>query len=226
MRYPTRPVRLDALRVLLAALALVAFAATLTASALAAPKAPNPGKGHGHAPAPGIHPGVSKPKAGSTVLTVDPTTLTSLTTAGVVITPFGTATAASPAFTLPITGGSVVYKKANHGHGKGAHKKLLSGNVLHTGSGLTLTKATTTATISNLRINLSAGKTGRIDATLGSGKLKLATLSNVTVNATNKSVSATATLTPAAVSAINTTFATTLPLAGVPLGTLVITPTF
>ena len=160
------------------------------------------------------------------MLTVDPTTLTALTTAGVVITPFGTATAASPAFTLPITGGSVVYKKANHGHGKGAHKKLLSGNVLHAGSGLTLTKATTTATISNLRINLSAGKTGRIDATLGSGKLKLATLSNVTVNATNKSISATATLTPAAVAAMNTTFATTLPATGAPLGTLVITPTF
>jgi hypothetical protein len=217
MRHRTR-------HVLLAALALVALAATLTASALAAPKSPNPGKGHGHAPAPGIHPGVSKPKGGTTVLTVDPTTVSALT--GVAITPFGTATGASPVFTLPITGGSVVYKKANHGHGKGAHKKLLSGNVLHAGSGLTLTKAATTATISDLRINLSAGKTGRIDATLPSGKLKLATLSNVTVNATDKSVSATATLTPAAVSALNATFATTLPATGAPLGTLVITPTF
>ena len=212
--------------VLLAALALVAFAATLTASALAAPKSPNPGKGHGHAPAPGIHPGVSKPKGGSTVLTVDPTTLAALTTAGVTITPFGTATAASPAFTLPITGGSVVYKKANHGHGKGAHKKLLSGNVLHAGSGLTLTKGTTTVTISDLRINLSAGKTGRIDATLPSGRLKLATLSNVTINATDKSVTATATLTAAAVAAMNSTFATTLPATGAPLGTIVVTPTF
>jgi len=72
---------------LLAAIALVAFAATLTASALAAPKSPNPGKGHKPAPVQGIHPGVSKPKGGSTVLTVDPTTLTALTTAGVAITP-------------------------------------------------------------------------------------------------------------------------------------------
>ncbi len=213
-------------RILLSALALVALAATLTATALAAPKSPNPGKGHDHAPAPGIHPGVSKPKAGSTVLTVDATTLTALTTAGVSVTPFGTATAVSPAFTLPITGGSVVYKKANHGHGKGAHKKALAGNVLHAGSGLTLTKATTTVTISDLRVNLSAGKTGRIDATLGSGRLKLATLSNITVDPTSKSISATATLTPAAVAAMNTAFATTLPATGAPLGALVITPTF
>ena len=212
-------------RILLAALALIALAAMLAGSAFAAPKKPNPGKGHDQ-PQPGIHTGVSKPKAGTTVLTVDATTLAALTTAGVVVTPFGTATAASPAFTFPITGGSVVYKKAKHGKGKGSKKKLLAGNVLHGGSGLTLTKATTTVTISDMRINLSAGKTGRIDVTLGGGKLKLATLSSVVVDATSKSITATATLTPAAVTATNATFGTTLPASGALLGTIVITPTF
>ncbi len=212
-------------RILLAALALIALAATLAGSAFAAPKKPNPGKGHDHQPQSGIHNGVSKPKAGNTVLTVDATTLAALTTATVVVTPFGTATAASPAFTFPITGGSVVYKKAKHGKGKGSKKKVLAGNVLHAGSGLTLTKATTAVTISDMRINFSAGKTGRIDVKLGDGKLKLATLSNVVVDATSKSISATATLTPAAIAATNTTFGTTLP-AGALLGTLVVTPTF
>jgi len=218
------PIRLH--RVFFAALALVALAATAAAGALAAPKSPNPGRAQGHAPKSGVHGGVTKPKAGSTVLTVDATTLSALTTAGVTVTPFGTATGASPAFTFPITGGSVVYKKANHGHGKGSKRKLLAGNVVHTGSGMTLTKGTTTVTISDLRINLSAGKTGRIDASLPHGKIKLATLSGVAVDATTKSISATATLTQAAVNALNTTFGTTLPAAGAPLGAVVITPTF
>ncbi len=213
-------------RILLAALALIALAATLAASAFAAPKSPNPGKGHDHQPQVGIHTGVSKPKAGSTVLTVDATTLAALTNAGVAVTPFGTATAASPAFTFPITGGRVVYKRANHGKGHGSKRKLLSGNVLHAGSGLTLTMGATVVTISDMRINLSAGKTGRIDVTLAGGKLKLATLSNVVVDATSKSITATATLTANAVSATNGTFGTTLPASGAPLGIIVISPTF
>ena len=108
-------------RILLAALALAALGALLAASAFAAPKSPNPGKGHDH-PQAGIHTGVSKPKGGSTVLTVDPAALAALTTAGVVVTPAGTATAAGAVFTFPIAGGSIVYRKANHGKGKGAMK--------------------------------------------------------------------------------------------------------
>ena len=205
-------------RIMLAAVALVALTAS---TAIAAPKTPNPGKGH----APGAQHGVTKAKGGSTVLTVDSGTLAALTAAGVAVTPFGTATAASPVFTFPITAGRIVYKKTNHGKGKGAHKKVVAGNISHAGSGLTLTKGTLAVTVSNLRVNLSAGNSGRIDATLSTGgRLKLATLSNVAVNATSKSISATATLTPQTVSALNGAYGTTLP-AGAALGTLVSSPT-
>ena len=209
-------------RIMFAALALVALVA---GSAIAAPKSPKPGKGH-----PGIRLGVSKPKGGTTVVTVDSALQSALTTANVTVTPSGTATASGTSFTFPISGGSIVYKKGNHGKGKGAKKKLLSGYILHAGSGLTLTKTTTTgplsATISDFRISLSAGKTGRLDVKLGKSKLKLATLSNVAVNATSKSISATATLTATAVTMLNSAFGTTLPKSGTVLGTLVITPTF
>jgi hypothetical protein len=202
----------------LAALALVAL---MAGSAIAAPKSPNPGKGH-----PGIHLGVSKPKGGTTVVTVDSGLLAALSGAGVTVTRSGTATGSVPAFTFPITGGSIVYKKGNQGKGKGAKKKLLSGYILDADSGVTFTKGMVPATAADFRVNLSAGKTGRIDANVGSSKLKLATLSNVTVNATSKSISATATLTPDAVTALNGAFGTTLPKSGVLLGTVVITPTF
>jgi hypothetical protein len=209
-------------RVTLAALALVAL---IAGSAVAAPKSPKPGKGH-----PGIRLGVSKPKGGTTVVTVNSAALTALTNAGVSVTPSGKATASGASFSFPITGGSIVYKKGNHGKGKGAKNKLLSGYLLHTGSGLTLTKTTTTgplsATISDFRITLAAGKTGRLDVKLGNSKLKLATLSNVVVNATSRSINATMTLTPNAVTMLNTAFGTTLPTSSATLGTLVITPTF
>jgi hypothetical protein len=210
-------------RIMLAAFALIALVA---ASAVAAPKSPKPGTGKGH---PGIRFGVSKPSGGNTVLTADSGVLSALNTAGVAVTTSGTAQAGTSTFTFPITGGRIEYKKGNRGKGHGAKNKLLSGFVLHAGSGLTLTKTTATgplsATISDFRISLSAGKSGRIDVALGTGKLKLATLSNVTVTGSSKSISATATLTPDAVSALNKAFGTTL-TSRAALGTLVITPTF
>jgi hypothetical protein len=199
---------------MLPALALVAL---FVGSAIAAPKSSKPGKRH-----PGIRLGVSKPKGGTTVVTADGALLSALTTAGVAITPSGAATMSGSSFTFPITGGRIVYKRANHGK----RTKLLAGFILHAGSGLTLTKATTTATISNFRIVLAAGKIGRVDVKVGKGKLKLATLSNVAVNATSKSASATLSLTPAAAAALNAAFGTTLPKSGAVLGTVVITPTF
>lgn len=211
-------------RITRSALAGLALVALTAGSAVAAPKSPNPGKGHpgagkGHT---GIHFGVSKPKGGGTVVTVGSGLLTAFTNAGVSVTTFGTTTGATPTFRFPITGGSIVYKK---GQGTGAKKKLLSGYILHRGSGVTFTKGSVTATASNFRINLSAGKTGRIDANVGSSKLKLATLSDVAVNTTSKSITATAKLTPDAVKAFNGAFGTTLSN-GVLLGTVVITPTF
>ncbi len=210
-------------RIMLAAFAVVALVA---ASAVAAPKSPKPGKGKGH---PGIRFGVSKPTGGTTVLTADSGVLSALKAANVAVTTSGTAQSGTNTFTFSITGGRIEYKKGNHGKGHGAKNKLLSGFILHAGSGLTFTKSTTTgtlsATISDFRISLSAGKSGRIDVSLGTGKLKLAKLSNVTVNGSNKSISAAATLTPDAVSALNKAFGTTL-AGNAALGTLVVTPTF
>jgi hypothetical protein len=210
-------------RIMLTAFALVALVA---ASAVAAPKAPKPGKGKGH---PGIRLGVSKPTGGNTVITADTGVLSALNTAGVTITTSGKAVAGATSFAFPITGGRIEYKKGNQGKGHGAKTKLLSGFILHAGSGLTFTKTTATgplsATISDFRISLSAGKSGRIDVALGTGKLKLATLSNVAVNGSNKSISAKATLTPDAVSALNKAFGTTL-ASNAALGTVVVTPTF
>jgi hypothetical protein len=210
-------------RITLAALALVALGGS---SAVAAPKSPHHlGKGH-----PGIRLGVSKPTGGTTILTVDSGTLAAIAGSGVSVTPFGTATASSSGtqFTFPITGGRVVYVKRNHGHGAG--RKLLSGFVVHGGSGLTLSKSlpagVVSATVSGFRINLSADRTGRIDAKVGTTKLKLAKLTNVAVDASSKSVTALATLTPAAVTALNGAFGTNLPKTGAALGTIVIAPTF
>jgi hypothetical protein len=215
-------------RITRSTLAALAALALVAASAIAAPKSPNPGKGHpgtgkGH---PGIHLGVSKPKGGTTVLTADSGLLTALTNAGVTVAQSANATVSGDVFTFPITGGSIVYKKGNKGKVIGAKKKLLSGYILDAGSGVTFTKGTVSATVSDFRVNLSAGKAGRIDAKVSSGKLKLATLSNVAVNATSKSITATATLTPNAVTDLNGAFGTTLPPSGTLLGTVVITPTF
>jgi hypothetical protein len=74
-------------------------------------------------------------------------------------------------------------------------------------------------------VKLSANRTGRVDAKLGTGSLKLAKLSDVTINSTNKRISATLTLTDEAVNAINATFGTTFPT-GIVLGTAVMAPTF
>lgn len=83
-------------RVMLAALALVALVA---GSAVAAAKSPNLDEGH-----PGIFLGLSKPKGGTTVATVDSHAMTTLTGADVTVTPPGTATASGADVTFSITG--------------------------------------------------------------------------------------------------------------------------
>jgi fructose/tagatose bisphosphate aldolase len=87
------------------------------------------------------------------------------------------------------------------------------------------TKDTSSTTLSDLRATLSANRTGRVDAKLGTGTLKLAKLSNVTIDAQNKTVSAKVALTAQAVAAINSAFGTAFP-SGIVLGTVVIAPTF
>ena len=200
--------------------AVFALLIALAGSAIAA-KPQNPGsQGKGHAKS-GLKTGVNKAKGGTTTLTVDPAYATAITNAGITITAVLPATGT---YVFPITGGKLVYHKTKKAGSKSKSKKQLSGFVTHSG-GISLTKGTTTATLSDLRVNLSANKTGRIDAKLGTGSLKLGKLSNVTINATDKSISATVTLTDAAIKALNAAYGTTL-TGTVVLGTVVIAPTF
>jgi hypothetical protein len=173
----------------------------------------------------GLKTGVNKVKGGTTTLTVDPAYAAAVLNAGItidVVAPASVPVVGTYAF--PITGGRLVYHKTKKAGSKSKSKKQLSGFVTHSG-GISLTKDTTTATLSDLRVNLSANRTGRVDAKLGTGTMKLAKLSNVTIDSTNKKISATLTLTDEAVNAINATFGTTFPT-GIVLGTVVIAPTF
>jgi hypothetical protein len=173
----------------------------------------------------GLKTGVNKVKGGTTTLTVDPAYATAVTNAGITIAAITPATnPATGTYVFPITGGRLVYHKTKKAGSKSKSKKQLSGYVTHSG-GISLTKDATTATLSNLRVTLSANKTGRVDAALGTGSLKLAKLSDVAINSTNKRISAKVTLTPEAINAINVAYGTTFP-AGVVLGTVVIAPTF
>jgi hypothetical protein len=207
-------------RTVLAIAAVSALLIAVGGSAIAAqPQSPG-SKGKS-----GLKSGVNKVKGGTTTLTVDPTYGTAVASAGITIDTVAPAT--SPVvgtYVFPITGGRLVYHKTKKPGSKSKSKKQLSGFVKHSG-GIMLTKGTTTATLSDLRVNVSANRTGRVDATLGTGSLKLPPLSKVALDSTNKKITATVTLTAEAVNAINATFGTTFP-PGVVLGTAVMAPTF
>jgi hypothetical protein len=109
-------------------------------------------------------------------------------------------------YVFPITGGRLVFHKTKKPGSKSKSKKQISGFVTHSG-GISLTKDAISTTLSDLRATLSANRTGRVDAKLGASTLKLAKLSNVTIDSQNKTVSAKVTPTDQAVAAINSTFA-------------------
>jgi len=173
----------------------------------------------------GLKSGVNKVKGGTTTLTIDAAYAGAVLAAG--ITPAEVAPATAPVagtYVFPITGGRLVFHKTKKPGSKSKSKKQISGFVTHSG-GISLTKGAISTTLSDLRANLSANRTGRVDAKLGASTLKLAKLSNVTIDAQNKTVSAKVTLTDQAVAAINLAFGTAFP-SGIVLGTVVIAPTF
>jgi hypothetical protein len=206
--------KLRSTRMVVAVVALLGFLIAFGGSGIAA----KPGKS-------GLKAGVNKVKGGTTTLTIDPGYATAVIAAG--ITPAAVAPATAPVagtYVFPITGGRLVFHKTKKAGSKSKSKKQISGFVTHSG-GISLTKDTTSTTLSDLRANLSANRTGRVDAKLGADTLKLAKLSNVTIDAQNKTVSAKVTLTGQAVAAINSAFGTAFP-SGIVLGTIVIAPTF
>lgn len=227
------------IRMLRGALALLAISALVAALAgvAAADKPVNPGKptnpgsqGKGKGKS-GIKYGVYKAKGGTTTLTIDSAFATfggtPVTVSGV---PLATVSGAPGAFDFPITKGRIVLKKGNKGHGKGAKpKKTLAGYVNHSG-GLKFDQGATSVTFSNLRINLSAGKGGALDGNVnaGSDRVRLGRLSGVSVDPSNKHITATVTLSQAGADALNSGLA--LPPASMAskttvLGTLKVMPT-
>jgi len=180
----------------------------------------------------GVHVGVSKPVGGTTVVTLDPAVVTALTSLGIAVAPV--APASSPLagqLSFPISGGRVNYAKVRHGR---ETKRNLNGWAMHTG-GMTFTKAPvapatapTVLTLSNLVVNLSAGKDGKIAASVDAMPfmVNLLKLDTAVVDPLDKSISANVTLADQGARVLNRKFSTTAFVAGMKIGTVKVTPTF
>jgi len=180
----------------------------------------------------GLRLGVTKPVGGSTTVTLDPAIATALGSLGIGVAPVAPATsAAAGQISLPITGGRIVYNKSRHGR---ETRRALSGWVSHSG-GLTFTKAPvapaitpTTLALTNVVANLSAGREGKIAASVN-GRPFLANflkLSAAVVDPLDRSVSANITLADQGARVLNRTFKSTAFVAGTKLGTIKLTPLF
>lgn len=180
----------------------------------------------------GLHVGVSKPVGGATVVTLDPAAVTALTSLGIAVAPVAPATSPSAGvLSFPVTGGRINYIKIRHGRDMW---KQLAGWVDHSG-GMTLTKAPvapavtpTVVSVSNLRINLSAGRNGVISGKVNSSseRTNLFRMSTPVVDPLDRSVSSTLSLSKDAAKALNGAFGTTAFTEGMKIATAKTTPTF
>ena len=205
---------------------LLASVALFAVSATAASADP------GHRGKAGLHVGVTKPVGGATVVTIDPAVVTSLTSLGIAVAPVVSATSpAAGQLSFPISGGRINYMKVRDGRHL---KRNLSGWVDHLG-GFTLTKAPVApavtpvvVTVSGLRVNLAAGRSGAIGATVAGvrERAKLFEMVAPTVDSLDKSISAAITLTGDGAKLLNKAFAVTAFSSGMKIGTVKITPTF
>ena len=205
---------------------LIAAIALFAVSATAASADP------GHRGKAGLHVGVTKPVGGATVVTLDPAVVTSLTSLGIAVAPVVSATSpAAGQLSFPISGGRINYMKVRDGRHL---KKNLNGWIDHLG-GFTLTKAPVApsvtpvvVTISGLRVNLAAGRSGAIGATVAGvrERVKLFSMVAPTVDSLDKSISAAITLTGDGAKLLNKAFAVTAFSSGMKIGTVKITPTF
>ena len=214
-----------------ARLVIGAIAASLAMFAVTATAA-SADPGH-HSPGTyGLHVGVLKPVGGATVVTLDPAVATALGSLGIGVAPVAPASsAAAGQISLPITGGRIVYSKTRHGR---ETRRALNGWVSHSG-GLTFTKApiapaTTpvTLTLSNVVANLSAGKEGKLAASVN-GRPFLANflkLDTAVVDPLDRSISANITLADQGARVLNRTFKSTAFVPGMKLGTIKLTPLF
>lgn len=173
----------------------------------------------------GIKLGVSKPKGGATVVTIDPAIATALTGLGVTTGASAPAVAGAGTLSFPVTGGSIIYAKVNRG-GKVIQRNL-AGSITHSGA-VTFTKGTTTVSLSNLRIVLAAHMDGVVQANVNgsASRVNVFRLASPKVDSTDKSISATLKLTAQSAAALNTAFSTTALSTSTTVGTVKTTPTF
>jgi hypothetical protein len=162
---------------------------------------------------------VSRLTGDSTSVALDPATVTALKTLGVAFAPYGTATltASTGEVHFPITGGVAVIH-ADHSYKPG----YIAGVLLHQGSGFTLTKGSTTVTLSNFVVDPgNSTLTGTVDGTEIGVPLLSLNGSGVKVSEVGGTVhldGTVASLTATAASALNKAFGTTAFTAGIELG--------
>lgn len=162
--------------------------------------------------------------SGSTSLDLNPTTAAALTSLGVTPGVTGTATATGSTVSFPITGGNAIIH-ANKHYAPG----FVDGVVLHQGSGLTLTKGSTTVKLSNFTIDPGNSILfGDVNGTVPAANVPLLQLDGrplqISVSGGQVHLDGTiANLTPTAATALNKAFGVTAFTAGMPLGTAHIT---
>jgi hypothetical protein len=162
--------------------------------------------------------------SGSTSLDLNPTTAAALTSLGVTPGVTGTATATGSTVSFPITGGNAVIH-ANKHYAPG----FVDGVVLHQGSGLTLTKGSTTVKLSNFTIDPGNSILfGDVNGTVPAANVPLLQLDGrplqISVSGGQVHLDGTiVNLTPTAATALNKAFGVTAFTAGMPLGTAHIT---
>lgn len=163
---------------------------------------------------------ISRLTGQSTSLDLNPKTAAALTTLGITPGVTGTATASGTIVTFPITGGDVAIH-ANHSYKPG----YVDGVVLHQGSGLTLTKGSTTVSLTDFTIDPGDSILyGDVNGQEPAGNVPLLQLNGeplkITTEGNQVHLDGTiANLTPTAASALNKAFGTTAFMAGMPLGT-------
>ena len=162
--------------------------------------------------------------SGSTSVDLNPTTAAALTSLGVTPGVTGSATVSGSTVSFPITGGSAVIH-ANKHYAPG----FVDGVVLHQGSGLTLTKGSTTVKLSNFTIDPGNSILfGDVNGTVPAANVPLLQLDGrplqISVSGGQVHLDGTiVNLTPTAATALNKAFGVTAFSAGMPLGTAHIT---
>jgi hypothetical protein len=169
---------------------------------------------------------ISRLTGSSTSLDLNPQTAAALTSLGITPGVTGTATASGSTVTFPITGGVAVI------HADKSYKPgYVDGVVLHQGSGLTLTKGSTTVSLTDFTIDPGDSVLyGNVNGQYPAANVPLLQLNGEPLQITESGGAVhldgtIANLTPTAATALNQAFATTAFKAGMPLGTAHITAT-